>query len=73
MISFPFFLLNKVICLTKGMKNIAILHKVNALDQDFKIHIPTTKHLFSGLRHCRHNEKIASKFSNMAMGFLMIF
>ena len=55
------------------MKNIAILHKINALDQDLKIHIPTTKHLFSGLKHCRHNEKIASKFSNMAMGFLMIF
>ena len=53
------------------MKNIIILQHINALDQDFIIHIPTTKNLFSELRYYTHNKKVARKFTNMDMGFIM--
>ena len=50
------------------MKNITILQNISTLDQEFMIHIPTTKNLFSGLRYYNHNEKAARKFTNMDMG-----
>ena len=71
MVNFPFPLLNKAICLRKVMKNITILQNISTLDQEFMIHIPTTKNLFSGLRYYNHNEKVPRKFTNMDMGFIM--